>query len=82
MEFDLLAPSTATENTRHKLKKLVQRPSSYFIDIKCFNCKKINHSFSHAQSNVKCTQCGSLLATPTGGKLNVKDGCFVRKTVE
>jgi len=54
MEFDLLTPDPVVEETLHKLKKLVQRPNSYFIDIKCRNCKEMVHTFSHAQSIIKC----------------------------
>ena len=82
MEYDLLAPSQASQARRHKLKKLVQRPNSYFIDIKCRACKKINHTFSHAHGTVKCKYCSEILGTSTGGKLNIRDGCFVRRTVD
>jgi len=54
MELDLLTPNLEVEETLHKLKKLVQRPNSYFIDIKCRNCKDMVHTFSHAQSIIKC----------------------------
>ena len=82
MEYDLLNPSEHIENKKHKLKRLVQRPNSYFVDIKCKNCKKINHTFSHAQSVIKCKNCQETLANPTGGKLNIKDGNMLRKTVD
>ena len=54
MEYDLLNPCPKVEASKNKLKKLVQRPNSYFIDIKCRNCKEMLHTFSHAQSVVKC----------------------------
>lgn len=54
MEFDLLNPDPKVENTKHKLKKLVQKPNSYFLDLKCPTCKTIHHYFSHAQSTLKC----------------------------
>ena len=38
MEYDLLSPDPAVEAQKHKLKKLVQKPNSYFMDIKCKNC--------------------------------------------
>ena len=82
MEYDLLNPPLALENKRHKLKRLVQRPNSYFIDIKCKGCKKVTHTFTHAQSIIKCKNCGELLATPTGGKIIIKDGNSFRKTIE
>ena len=54
MEFDLLNPDPRVEATKNKLRKLVQKPNSYFIDIKCRNCKELQHTFSHAQSVIKC----------------------------
>ena len=82
MEYDLLNPNPRVENKKHKLKKLVQRPNSHFIDIKCKVCKTINHTFTHARSEIKCKKCSELLATPTGGKLSLKDGNAVRKMIE
>lgn len=32
---DLLHPTAAEEKRRHKLKRLVQSPNSYFMDVKC-----------------------------------------------
>ena len=34
MEFDLLHPDPAIEAQKHKLKKLVQKHNSFFLDIK------------------------------------------------
>jgi small subunit ribosomal protein S27e len=82
MEYDLLNPPQVIENKSHKLKRLVQRPNSYFIDIRCKACKKVTHTFTHAQSIIKCKNCGELLATPTGGKIIIKDGNSFRKTIE
>lgn len=82
MEYDLLHPNVDLENRRHKLKRLVQSPNSHFIDIKCKNCRKVNHTFTHAQSTIKCKQCQETLATPSGGKILIKDGNSVRKMIE
>ena len=35
---DLLHPLPAEEKRRHKLKRLVQHPNSYFMDVKCPGC--------------------------------------------
>merc|ERR1712116_95852 len=32
---DLLHPTAEEERRRHKLKRLVQHPNSYFMDVKC-----------------------------------------------
>lgn len=36
--FDLLNPDSKNEATKHKLKRLVQAPNSYFMDVKCPGC--------------------------------------------
>jgi len=53
-----------------------------FIDIKCRSCKEMVHTFSHAQSVIKCKKCNEILATPTGGKLEMKDGVHIRRKAE
>jgi hypothetical protein len=35
---DLLHPLHAEEKRKHKLKRLVQHPNSYFMDVKCPGC--------------------------------------------
>ena len=35
---DLLHPLPAEEKRKHKLKRLVQHPNSYFMDVKCPGC--------------------------------------------
>jgi len=54
MDFDLLNPDPREEAVKHKLRKLVQKPNSYFIDIKCTTCNELVHTFSHAQTTIKC----------------------------
>ena len=53
MEQDLLNPIYEEEKSKHKLKRLIQAPNSYFMDIKC-TCGQISIVFSHAQSIVTC----------------------------
>lgn len=38
LESDLLNPDPAVEAKKHKLKRLVQSPNSYFMDVKCPGC--------------------------------------------
>lgn len=35
LAVDLLNPSPELEKRQHKLKRLVQSPNSYFMDVKC-----------------------------------------------
>lgn len=49
MVKDLLNPLPADEKRKHKLKRLVQSPNSFFMDVKCPGCFTITTVFSHAQ---------------------------------
>lgn len=71
---DLLHPTIAEEKRRHKLKRLVQHPNSYFMDVKCPGCYKITTVFSHAQSVVVCAGCSTILCQPTGGRARLTEG--------
>jgi len=58
MEIDLLHPNAEHEKSVHKLKRLVQSPNSYFLDVKCPGCIQITTIFSHAQTTVLCGKYG------------------------
>merc|ERR1711877_78598 len=79
LAVDLLHPSLACEKAKHKKKRLVQAPNSFFMDVKCPNCFKIRTIFSHAQSVVVCQGCASIMSQPTGGKARLTSGCSFRK---
>ncbi|KAI9566540.1 ribosomal protein S27-domain-containing protein [Boletus coccyginus] len=74
LTVDLLNPSAEHEKRQHKLKRLVQSPNSYFMDVKCPGCFAITTVFSHAQSVVLCGSCASVLCQPTGGKARLTEG--------
>uniref|UniRef100_A0A3Q3ELG2 40S ribosomal protein S27 n=1 Tax=Labrus bergylta TaxID=56723 RepID=A0A3Q3ELG2_9LABR len=76
---DLLRPSFADERRRHKKKRLVQSPNSYFMDVKCTGCYKITTIFSHAQTVVPCGGCSLILCQPGGGKCKLTPGCAFRR---
>ena len=63
----------------NKKKRLVQSPSSYFMDVKCPGCYKITTVFSHAQKVVLCVGCSTVLCQPTGGKARLIEGCSFRQ---
>merc|ERR1712212_962926 len=75
---DLLHPSVEEERGKCKLKRLVQSPNSYFMDVKCPECYKITTVFSHAQTVVVCAGCSTVLCQPTGGKARLTEGCSFR----
>jgi small subunit ribosomal protein S27e len=62
MEIDLLHPTAEHEKNTHKLKRLVQSPNSYFLDVKCPGCLQITTIFSHAQTTVLCGKYVSLFS--------------------
>ena len=37
-DIDLLNPPAELEKQKHKLKRLVATPNSYFMDVKCQGC--------------------------------------------
>lgn len=82
MPADLLNPTAELETRTHKLKRLVQSPNSFFMDIKCPGCFQITTVFSHAQTVVLCGNCNVMLCQPTGGRARLTEGCSYRKKVE
>ena len=81
IDYDLLNPPKHVEQRKHKLKRLVQSPNSYYMDVKChvIGCFTISTVFSHAKSVVYCPACGATLCTPTGGKARLTEGCQYRR---
>merc|ERR1712157_427186 len=82
MVRDLLHPSASEEKRKHKLKRLVQSPNSFFMDVKCPGCFNITTVFSHAQTTVVCGSCSMMLCQPTGGKARLTEGCSFRKKLD
>merc|ERR1711865_380741 len=79
LAIDLLHPSMPVEKSKHKKKRLVQSPNSFFMDVKCQGCFKIRTVFSHAQTVVVCQGCNIIMAQPSGGKARLTTGCSFRK---
>ncbi|KAH9996604.1 40S ribosomal protein S27 [Russula aff. rugulosa BPL654] len=79
LAIDLLNPSAEAESKKHKLKRLVQSPNSYFMDVKCPGCFNISTVFSHAQTVVICNSCSSVLCQPTGGRARLTEGSSYRR---
>merc|ERR1712212_366655 len=79
LAVDLLHPSPEAEKRRHKKKRLVQSPNSYFMDVKCPGCYKITTVFSHAQTVVVCGGCSAVSCQPTGGRARLTEGCSFRR---
>ncbi|CED82473.1 40s ribosomal protein s27 [Phaffia rhodozyma] len=79
LAVDLLNPSIESEARQHKLKRLVQSPNSFFMDVKCPGCFQITTVFSHASTAVQCGSCQTILCQPRGGKARLTEGCSFRR---
>ncbi|KAL4570059.1 hypothetical protein LXL04_025709 [Taraxacum kok-saghyz] len=77
-DVDLLYPPAELEKRTHKLKRLVQSPNSFFMDVKCLGCFHIATVFSHSQTVVECANCKAVLCQPTGGRALLTEGCSFR----
>merc|ERR1711865_268460 len=82
IDHDLLHPPAVFEKAQHKLKRLVQAPNSFFMDVKCPGCFQITTMFSHAGTVVFCASCATVLCQPTGGKARLTEGCSFRRKVD
>merc|ERR1712048_58536 len=82
IDHDLLHPPAVYEKQQHKLKRLVQTPNSFFMDVKCPGCFQITTMFSHAGTVVFCPSCATVLCQPTGGKARLTEGCSFRRKVD
>ena len=79
MEIDLLNVDPVEEQRTHKLKRQVQAPDSFFMDVKCPNCHTVNTLFSHPQNVILCRNCKYLLCVPRGGKGKLAVGTAWRR---
>jgi small subunit ribosomal protein S27e len=48
--------------------KLIPKPNSTFLRVKCPKCGNEQLIFSNAVNKVTCNVCSAILAEPTGGK--------------
>jgi small subunit ribosomal protein S27e len=72
-----------TKKTSHSLKlkkgekimsewnKLIPKPSSSFLRVKCLKCGNEQLVFSNATNKVTCNVCSETLAEPSGGKAKI-----------
>jgi len=65
------------EKRKHKLKRLVQSPNSFFLDVKCPGCFNITTVSSHSQT-ARALRLRRLrrAAQPTGGHARLTEGCW------
>merc|ERR1711976_655185 len=73
MEYDLLHVPDHIEQKRHKLKRSVQAPNSYFMNVKSGDNNNLAVVFSHSQTPVYCPSTNQVLAKVTGGKVTLAE---------
>lgn len=52
--------------------KLIPRPRSNYLRVKCLKCGNEQMVFSNAVNKVVCNVCGAELAEPSSGKAKIK----------
>jgi small subunit ribosomal protein S27e len=52
--------------------KLIPKPTSTFIRVRCPKCGNEQLLYSNAVNTINCNVCGETLAEPTGGKAKIK----------
>ena len=52
--------------------KLIPKPRSNFLRVKCPKCENEQLLLSNATNKVTCNVCGEILAEPTGGRAKIK----------
>jgi small subunit ribosomal protein S27e len=53
-------------------ERLIPRPRSSFVRVKCLKCGNEQIVFSGAVNKVNCNVCGIELAEPSSGKAKIK----------
>ena len=51
--------------------KLIPKPRSVFLRVKCSKCGNEQLIFSNTVNNISCNVCGELLAEPSGGRAKI-----------
>ncbi|KAI1311319.1 40S ribosomal protein S27 [Mortierella claussenii] len=67
LAYDILNPSPLKQAQTHKLKRVVQSPNSFYMDVKC------------SDTVVSCPKCSTVLSQPTGGLARLSEGVSFRK---
>jgi len=56
-----------------KERVFTPKPKSAFLSGTCIKCGTENIFYSNASHDVKCKQCGEILAYKTGGKVEITE---------
>jgi small subunit ribosomal protein S27e len=52
--------------------KLIPKPKSVFLRVKCPKCGNEQLIFSNAVNKITCNVCSEILAEPRGGRADIK----------
>jgi small subunit ribosomal protein S27e len=58
-----------TQKLVQKERVLIPKPKSAFFKVICVKCGTENTFFTNSSIDVKCKQCGEVLATKSGGRV-------------
>jgi small subunit ribosomal protein S27e len=59
------------KKTMSEWNKLIPKPRSSFLRVKCLKCGNEQLVFSNATNKVTCNVCNETLAEPSGGKAKI-----------
>jgi small subunit ribosomal protein S27e len=51
--------------------KLIPKPRSVFLRVKCPKCSNEQQIFSNTVNKIFCNVCGTILAEPSGGRAKI-----------
>lgn len=55
-----------------KKDEFIPKPKSKFLKVRCSECKNEQKIFSRPTKDIKCLECGDILAKTTGGNFELK----------
>jgi len=76
---NILNQNQEIEKLKHKSKRIIPSPDSFFMDVKCPACQTMSIVFSHSQTVVNCKSCKKIICKPSGGKAKLIEGTLYIK---
>jgi small subunit ribosomal protein S27e len=76
---NILNQNQEIEKLKHKSKRIIPSPDSFFMDVKCPVCQTMSIVFSHSQTTVTCNSCKKIICNPSGGKAKLVEGTLYIK---
>merc|ERR1712146_212142 len=76
MEYDLLHIPDSVEQSRHKKKRMVQAPNSYFMNVKTSDGNGVSPVFSHSTTPYYDVVTNQVQGKVSGGKIRLQERCL------